>query len=224
MQHAVFGQPLEGGDFRALHRRHRAGARPHRLPAYQHGARAALPQAAAEPRAVELEIVAEHVEQRCRRVDVDHLPPAVNVQCEIGHGRGQSRSAGGGNQGEAGQIPKPNDQTPIWAWVLGFGIWDLGFGVWDLGFGIWRVSDRGYLLLVPCPGVMPDALPYSLLSRQMNSIRSPPPTFRSGRSSRALNVMVTGLEKAPGSSSVNTLRRVPQLSRVNRSMVCSCSV
>src|SRR5688500_16577795 len=81
-----------------------------------------------------------------------------------------------------------------------------------------------YLLVVPCPGTNLAAAPYSLSSRQMNSISSPPPVFRSGRRSRPVNFIWTVREKAPGSSSVNSLTMRPQLMRVHRSIVCICSV
>ena len=53
---------------RARDRRH---AGEHRLAVHQHGAGAALAEAAAEFRRVELEIVAQHVEQRRARIGID---------------------------------------------------------------------------------------------------------------------------------------------------------
>ena len=62
-------QPFERGDL-ALHRGARRDARAHRRAVDDHRARAALAQPAAEPRALQAEIVAQDVEQRRRRIDV----------------------------------------------------------------------------------------------------------------------------------------------------------
>ena len=64
-------------------RRH---ARADRAAADDHGAGAALAEAAAELRAAQREIVAEHVEQRRRRIDVDACARAVDRQRDGGHG------------------------------------------------------------------------------------------------------------------------------------------
>ena len=45
-----------------------------------------------------------------------------------------------------------------------------------------------------------------------------------GAASRAVHVVTNARENAPGSSIVTSLRSVPSLTRVQRSMVCSCSV
>lgn len=67
----------------------------------------------------------------------------------------------------------------------------------------------GYLFPAPVPGWKLPALPYWLSSLQMNSIRSPAPVCRSGRSSLDVNFNRTGRDKAPGSSSVTSLTSVP---------------
>jgi hypothetical protein len=58
-------------------------------------------------------------------------------------------------------------------------------------------TGRAYLFSTPVPGLNPPALPYWLSSRQMNSISSPPPTFRFGFSNLAVNFSCTGRERAP---------------------------
>ena len=52
-----------------------------------HRAGAALAEAAAELRTAQLEVVAEHVEQRRRRIDVDGVRPPVDLQCQHDHVR-----------------------------------------------------------------------------------------------------------------------------------------
>src|SRR5262249_60222616 len=57
-------QSFDGGNLARRHRAERGDAGTHGLAVDQHGAGAALRQLAAEFRAIELEIVAKHVEQR----------------------------------------------------------------------------------------------------------------------------------------------------------------
>ena len=71
MELAVLRESFERGDLGALHLRHRPDARAHRLALDQHGARAALAEAAAEARPAQIEVVPEHIEQRRGRLDVD---------------------------------------------------------------------------------------------------------------------------------------------------------
>src|SRR5262245_9739362 len=76
---------------------------------------------------------------------------------------------------------------------------------------------------VPLPTSICAARPYSLSSRQMNSIRSALPS-RSGRNRRPVKCSFTGRVSAPGSSRVKSFSMRPQLVRVQRSTVWSCSV
>ena len=63
----------------------RRDARPHRLAVDDHGAGAALAESAAEPRALQAEIVAQDIEQRRRRLDVHGVRAAVHLQCDGAH-------------------------------------------------------------------------------------------------------------------------------------------
>ena len=60
-------EPFDGLDRTLPHGRDRHQARQHRVAAHHHGAGAALTEAAAELRAVEAQVVAQHIEQRRRR-------------------------------------------------------------------------------------------------------------------------------------------------------------
>ena len=65
---------------RPCERRDRREAREHRAAVDHHGARAALAQAAAELRAVQLQVVAQHVQERRRGIGVDLVRLAVDVR------------------------------------------------------------------------------------------------------------------------------------------------
>jgi addiction module HigA family antidote len=64
----------------------RRGSASPRLRLDQHGARAALCEAAAELRAVQLEVVSKDVEERRVRLDRDRSPLTVDAQRETDHG------------------------------------------------------------------------------------------------------------------------------------------
>ena len=76
---------LERGDLGALHGGDRQDARAHGVSADDHGAEAALAQATAEPRPVQVEIVAKDIEKRRRRIDVSRSRLTVDSQCDAGH-------------------------------------------------------------------------------------------------------------------------------------------
>src|SRR5262245_45210603 len=73
-------EPSEGGDSAAAHRRDRCNARADRLSVEMDGAGAALRQAAAEVGVVQANVVAERVQQRHVRIDIDIVVLAVDVQ------------------------------------------------------------------------------------------------------------------------------------------------
>ena len=73
-------EALERRDLRVRRLRHRRHAGADRAAADDHGARAALPEAAAELRTVQGEVVAQHVQERRRRIDVDRVGTAVDVE------------------------------------------------------------------------------------------------------------------------------------------------
>jgi len=77
-------QALERGD-RTLELADRKQARAHRLAVQVHGARAALAQAAAKARALQREVLAQHVEQGRIGFDVDRAVTAVDLQGVLGH-------------------------------------------------------------------------------------------------------------------------------------------
>src|SRR5579864_3371321 len=56
-----------------------------RLTLYDHRARSALPQAATELRPAQLQIVAQHIQQRSRRVHIHGVRPAVDFQIDCAH-------------------------------------------------------------------------------------------------------------------------------------------
>ena len=76
-------QTLDGGDLVAvgLHREHQAGT--HRLAIDQHGAGAADAVLAAGMRAVEQEILAQHIEQRLARLDIGGPADAVDAKLDF---------------------------------------------------------------------------------------------------------------------------------------------
>ncbi len=93
MQPAVLRQAFERRDLGALHLRHRPDARPHRLALDQHGARAALAEAAAEARTRQVEIVAQDVEQRRGGLHVHRVRLAVDPQGDGSHEGNNTRGA-----------------------------------------------------------------------------------------------------------------------------------
>jgi hypothetical protein len=76
---------LKCGDFRSRDRTHRRDAGAHRLTFHDHGTGAALAQATAELRSAELEIVAQHVEKRGGRVNVESVRFPINLQRNRAH-------------------------------------------------------------------------------------------------------------------------------------------
>ena len=75
-------EPFERGDLGAGYGLHRRHARPDRLAVHDHGAGAALAEPAAELRAAQRQIVAEHVEERRRRVGIERVTAAVDAKCD----------------------------------------------------------------------------------------------------------------------------------------------
>src|SRR5215468_7569034 len=71
-------EPLECRDFRSRHSGHGRDARTNRLTLDNHRAGSALTKTAAELRSTESEFVAEHVEQRSLRVQVQRVALAIN--------------------------------------------------------------------------------------------------------------------------------------------------
>jgi hypothetical protein len=68
-----------------LRRADRSDAGTNRVAVHDYSASAALSQSAAELGTVQLQVVAQSVEQRHLRLDVDGLRPAVNAQLYFGH-------------------------------------------------------------------------------------------------------------------------------------------
>src|SRR5690606_29976289 len=80
------GQALERRDLLPLDGLHRRHARAALDAVDEHRARAALREAAAEARALELEVVGERIEKRHVRLRADRVEPAVDADAEIaGH-------------------------------------------------------------------------------------------------------------------------------------------
>ena len=73
-------QPLDGDHLAALDGDGGQQAGEHRLAVHGHRACAALPQAAAELGPVELQVAAQHIEQRRRRFGVHRMVGAVDVE------------------------------------------------------------------------------------------------------------------------------------------------
>src|SRR4029450_1058193 len=84
MQLVVGGETRERRDL-APDGRHRHRARAHGGAVDDHRARAALSESAAEARTVQVEIVAQHVEQRRPRIDVHGVRLAVHPQVHCAH-------------------------------------------------------------------------------------------------------------------------------------------
>jgi hypothetical protein len=74
---------LRGGDG------HRAGA--DGIAVHDHGTRAALSETAAKLRTMHADVIAQHIEQRCRRVDIDDAGCAVYSKGDSGHVASLSR-------------------------------------------------------------------------------------------------------------------------------------
>ncbi len=79
-------EPLEGDDVGAGDGADRCRARPDGAAADDRGAGAALSEPAAEFRAVQTEVVAEHVQERGGRVDVNAARTSVHVELDDAHG------------------------------------------------------------------------------------------------------------------------------------------
>ncbi len=84
---AAGAEALDRRDRAAVERGDRRQAGEHRLAVDDDGAGAALAEAAAELGAVQLEIVAQHVEQRRRRIDIERMRNTVDQKGEL-HARG----------------------------------------------------------------------------------------------------------------------------------------
>src|SRR4029077_15404814 len=78
-------QTFEGDDLDALYRFHPRDAKGNRLAFHQDRAGSALSQAAAELRATQTEIVAQHVKQRRCRIDVQAVGLSVYFQRKEAH-------------------------------------------------------------------------------------------------------------------------------------------
>src|SRR5206468_2890231 len=75
-------EPLDRRDAALRHAGHRGHARAHGLAVHQHRAGAALREPAAELRAVQLEVVAQYIEEGSVGVDRDRLALAVDLKSE----------------------------------------------------------------------------------------------------------------------------------------------
>jgi hypothetical protein len=95
MERAVGRKPFERRDLDALHRGNGPDAGAHRLALDEHGARPALAQSAPEVRPVQVEVVAQHVQERRRGIDVQGVRLAVHPQSDGHHGRSVARQAAG---------------------------------------------------------------------------------------------------------------------------------
>ena len=73
-------KPFERGDLGALDRFHRRDAGSHRLPFDDHRAGSALAEAAAELGTVQFQIVAQDVEQRRRRIEVQRMARPLTLR------------------------------------------------------------------------------------------------------------------------------------------------
>ena len=78
-------QTFESDDLGALHRFHRRDAGAHRLALHEDRAGSALSEAAAEFRAAQAEVVAQHVKQRRGRIDVEAVGLSVYFQSKEAH-------------------------------------------------------------------------------------------------------------------------------------------
>src|SRR5262249_61585308 len=78
-------EPLERDDLRSGRRGDRRDARSNRVPARDPRARAALTESTAELRPAQCEIVAEYIEKRRRRIDVDRVRTAVDGELNDAH-------------------------------------------------------------------------------------------------------------------------------------------
>src|SRR6185436_10372713 len=89
-------QPLEGRDLRAADAADRGHAGADRAAADDHGAGAALAEAAAEFRPAQREVVAEDVQERRCRVDVEGMRAAVDGERDGAHAAQRNRVGAGG--------------------------------------------------------------------------------------------------------------------------------
>src|SRR5206468_12616370 len=81
---AFFGQALERGDL-TFNRRSLGDARPRRRAIDDHCARPALAKSATKPRTLQAEIIAQDIEQRSRRVDIQGVRSPVHLQFNVAH-------------------------------------------------------------------------------------------------------------------------------------------
>src|SRR6185437_181631 len=80
-------EALQRRDLLAFEQQQRRHAGQYRLAVDDHGAGAALAEAATEFRGVEFQVVAEHVEQRRIRIGVDLMILTIDLQCHHGFSR-----------------------------------------------------------------------------------------------------------------------------------------
>src|SRR5262249_54012046 len=85
MQHAVLGQSLKGCDLGALNGRNGLDARTDRFTFNNDRAGATLAESAPEVRTVEIEIVAQDIQQRSGWIDVYRVRLAVDLQSNVAH-------------------------------------------------------------------------------------------------------------------------------------------
>src|SRR5213594_3898604 len=78
-------ETFEGCDLRRAYSADRSNTRANRFALDNHGAGSALTETATELRPAQREIVAQHVQQRCRRVYVHGVSPAVDFQVKYAH-------------------------------------------------------------------------------------------------------------------------------------------
>src|SRR3954447_6618008 len=102
-------EALQGRDLPVFDERHRRETREDRRPVDHHGAGAALAQAAAELGGMELQLIAEHVEERRVAFDIDLMLRPVDVQSDHGsphHGRADFGLIAGVANGAGGIGPR----------------------------------------------------------------------------------------------------------------------
>src|SRR5262245_12436881 len=90
MEVAVPLQALDGDDLFAFHRGRLRQTGAHGPPANQDGAGAALPLATAVFRAGQIELVAQHAEQRAFSVNLDAAPGSVDLKFQDSHSSSES--------------------------------------------------------------------------------------------------------------------------------------
>src|SRR5262249_44828897 len=86
MKPSIFRNAFERGDL-ASDTRGRSDARPCRHSIDDHCACSALTESATKSRTLKSKIVAQDVEQRSRRIDVQGVRFTVHLQCDVAHYR-----------------------------------------------------------------------------------------------------------------------------------------